>query len=134
MANVEPKQRPRYLRHNHLCIANRKHIMPTQVAGGGQEAPIEADSCVASGMNDPDAIAAFDLDGDSGAGTWNDNVGTFATDGRCLAECAITNRLVHTYLCVSARTRQRPIGHSSACGPARSLDYVVSGRIVQSTA
>jgi hypothetical protein len=33
MANVEAQQRPRYVCDNHLCIANRKHIVPTQVAG-----------------------------------------------------------------------------------------------------
>jgi hypothetical protein len=73
-------------------------------------------------MGNPNAFAPLDLDGGSGPRTRNDNVGaldivgTLSTNRGRLAKSAIPNRLPNTYLCVGARTRQRPVGHFSACG------------------
>jgi hypothetical protein len=36
-------------------------------------------------MNNPDAVPAFDLNSDARVGAWDNNVGTFATEGRRLA-------------------------------------------------
>src|SRR5258707_14699958 len=81
---------------------------------------MEADSNVTGGAEDPDAFSPFDLNGNSGDDPGDDDIGTFTADCGRLAESAITNGLPHTYLCVGVRTRQRPVGHSSACG-LRSL-------------
>ncbi len=66
-------------------------------------------------MRNPNAFAPLYLDRNSRARTRNDNIGTLdivgppATNRGPLAKSTIPNRLSNTYLCVGARTRQRPV-------------------------
>jgi hypothetical protein len=122
MAHVEPKQGTRYVGDDDLGIADRQYIMATEIARGAQQATVEADSSVTNGMDDPYAFSPFDSKGGSRICARKDDVGTLhivgslATNRGRLAKSTIANRLPNTYLCVGARTRQRPVGHFSACG------------------